>query len=130
MLVELRRVLGRRARAVICDTVASEDPARAERHNQIERIRDPSHVRMLAESELLALVEECGFRIEAVERTSKRRGFTEWTTLAQTPPAAAAEARRLLLEAIDGDAAGIDAALEDGEPRFTHRSAILRAVAE
>ena len=129
ILAELRRVLRPGGRAVICDTLSSEDPAQAELHNRIERIRDPAHVRMLAESELRALLETSGFSIEAVRRTSKRRGFSEWTRLAQTPPDAAEEARQLLVESIDGDRAGIDAALEAGEVRFTHRSAIFRVVA-
>ena len=126
ILVELRRVLRPRARAVVCDAVASEDPARADLHNRIERIRDPAHVRMLPESELRALLEGAGFAIEAVRYTSKRREVGEWTALARTPPEAAAAARALLLESVGGDRAGIDAALEAGELRFTHRSVTYR----
>ena len=128
ILEELRRVLRPGGRAIICDTLASEDPARAALHNRIERIRDPSHVRMLPESELRALIETAGFVVEAARHTSKAREFGEWTSLARTPPEAAAEARALLLEAVDGDAAGIDARLEDGELRFTHRSVAFSAV--
>src|SRR5205823_11215116 len=97
-------------------------------HKRIERIRDPSHVRMLPESELRAVLEAAGFTIEATRQTRKRREFGEWTTLAQTPPEAAAEARALLLAAIEGDTAGIAASQENGELRFTHRSAIYRVV--
>ena len=124
ILVAMRRVLRPAGRAVVCDTLASEDAAQAALHNRIEQIRDPSHVRMLPESELLALLQAAGFSVEAVRHTSKAREFGEWTALAQTPPEAAAEARSLLLGAVDRDAAGIQARLEEGELRFTHRSGI------
>ena len=128
ILEELRRVLQPGAPAIICDALAFEDPARADLHNRIERIRDPSHIRMLPEPELRALLATTGFTIEAARHTDKTREFGEWTSLARTPPEAAAEARALMLGAIDGDAAGIAARLEDGELRFTHRSVAFRAV--
>ena len=126
VLCELRRVLRDDATVVICDTLADERPERAALHNRIEQIRDPSHVRMLPESELRALLERSGFPIAAARKTSKRREFGEWTALARTLPDAAAEARALLESTLADNGAGIDTALEDGQLRFTHRSAIFR----
>ena len=41
ILVAMRRVLRPAGRAVVCDTLASEDAAQAALHNRIEQIRDP-----------------------------------------------------------------------------------------
>jgi SAM-dependent methyltransferase len=123
---ELRRVLRPGSTVVICDAVSDERPERAALHNRIERLRDSSHVRMLPESELRALLERSGLRIEAARYTTKRREFGEWTSIAGTPPEAVAEARALLESSLPDDGAGIDTGLEAGQLYFTHRSAIFR----
>ena len=56
-LDEMFRVLRPGGAAVIVDAVSSENLDEAELHNAIERLRDPSHVRMLPASELDAGVE-------------------------------------------------------------------------
>jgi SAM-dependent methyltransferase len=57
---EIFRVLRPGGSFVIADVISSEVPADAELQNAIEILRDPSHVRMLAGSELTALVEQAG----------------------------------------------------------------------
>ena len=130
ILAELRRVLRPDGRVVISDAVASEDPARAARHNAIERLRDSSHVRMLPESELRDAIAWAGFHILAARSTSKDREVDEWMALGQTPPAQAEQVRALMREAIPDDAAGIQARLVDGELNFTHHTVTVVAEPE
>ncbi|HVA39031.1 MAG TPA: methyltransferase domain-containing protein, partial [Candidatus Binataceae bacterium] len=51
VFAEMARVVGPRGWMVVVDVTASEDPAKAALHNQLERLCDPTHVRMLAASE-------------------------------------------------------------------------------
>jgi SAM-dependent methyltransferase len=61
-LDEMFRVLQRGGSAVVVDVISSEDVAESNLHNAIERLRDPSHVRMLPASVLSAFLTNAGFR--------------------------------------------------------------------
>jgi SAM-dependent methyltransferase len=55
VLAEMRRVCRPGGAVVVCDLTASDDPAKAAAFHAIEMLRDPSHVRALTLSELVAL---------------------------------------------------------------------------
>jgi hypothetical protein len=61
---------------VIADVVSAEDPHKVALHNAIEKLRDPSHVRML--TELIALMTSLAFpsrdRIPGTGRVGLRSG--------------------------------------------------------
>jgi SAM-dependent methyltransferase len=57
VLGEMRRVCRAGGRLVVCDLIASPDPAKAAAFHRIEILRDPSHVRALTLAELTALFE-------------------------------------------------------------------------
>jgi SAM-dependent methyltransferase len=52
---EMVRVCAPGGRIVVVDTCASPDPAKADRFNRLEKLRDPSHVRALTLAELRSL---------------------------------------------------------------------------
>lgn len=60
VLREMARVCAPGGRIVVVDTCASADPAKAARFNQLEKLRDPSHVRALPLAELQGLFEAAG----------------------------------------------------------------------
>ncbi|MCY4134413.1 MAG: methyltransferase domain-containing protein [bacterium] len=93
-LSEMRRVGRRGGSLVICDTAAPEAPDVARRMNEIEKMRDPSHVRNLSHSEWKALLERCGFEVDWTEQSRIVLEFHNWVERAATPASSVAELRR------------------------------------
>jgi ubiquinone/menaquinone biosynthesis C-methylase UbiE len=120
ILSEMVRVLRRGGTVAISDITTSEDPLKAERHNRIENLRDPSHTRSLAVAELVTLGERCGLRSPRTQTSQRERWLQEWVGISRTPPETVEEVRRLLMEAREGDSAGIGVWLEGDEPHFWH----------
>jgi ubiquinone/menaquinone biosynthesis C-methylase UbiE len=123
ILAEMTRVLRPGGLVAISDIITSEDPSKAARHNAIERLRDPSHTRALPLSELAVLGERCGLRTLRTETMRRDRGLGEWVAISRTPAPVVEQVNSLLIEAIDGDAAGIGVWLVVGEPHFRHTTA-------
>ena len=78
VLSEMHRVVKRGGRVLIADMLASEDPARAEVHNRIERLCDPTHVRALAASEFEAMFEAAGLRVVLNPTSKLEYHVDEW----------------------------------------------------
>ena len=55
VLAEMKRVCVPGGKVAIVDTDASADPVKAAEFNRMEKLRDPSHVRAMPRSELMAL---------------------------------------------------------------------------
>ena len=128
-LREMARVCKAGGRVVVADIVAAEDPPRRNLHNQIERLRDPSHVAFLSKRQLRELLEGAGLAWARTADWSTPRGLKEWTAITGFRPEVLPELEHLMRRAIPDDAAGIQAGLgPDGEPRFTHHWTV--AVAE
>lgn len=60
VLREMKRVCAPRGRIAVVDTDASSDPVKAGTFNQMERLRDPSHVRAMPAAELIGFFEAAG----------------------------------------------------------------------
>ena len=120
VLSEMIRVTKPGARFVIADQVSSEDPAKAEVHNEIERLCDPTHVRALSESELDRLFERCGARVVFKGHAKVGYSVSEWMSHGGPSVEQAREIERRMRDAIDGDAAGLDVRVENGELWFSH----------
>jgi hypothetical protein len=107
--------------------VASESADDAGLQNAIERLRDPSHVRMLPASELDARVARAGFRDLAPATWDKRREFEEWMDIVNDP--ARAEPIRMVVRALAeaGRTAGMGLSIVGGRVEFFHRWRLLRA---
>jgi ubiquinone/menaquinone biosynthesis C-methylase UbiE len=58
---------------VVEDTLFS-----SERHEEAEKLRDPSHVRSYTEEEWRGFLEEAGLEVEQVERFDKKHPLEEW----------------------------------------------------
>ncbi|MBW2280051.1 MAG: methyltransferase domain-containing protein [Deltaproteobacteria bacterium] len=128
-LQEMARVLRPGARLVVADVCTSEDPDEAALHNALEVLRDPSHTRMLPESELLARVRALGRGGEVCARFRQSRRFADW--IAITGDAGRGRALHPVLSRLArlGETAGIGLRLEADEPCFDHSWVIVKAEA-
>ena len=100
---EVARVLNRKSggRFVLSDNYAPDDPALDHWINELEAIRDPSHVREHTVGEWRALLERAGFRVTAEERSTTALETEPWLARSRTEPAAAERVRRMLRSAPD-----------------------------
>jgi ubiquinone/menaquinone biosynthesis C-methylase UbiE len=127
VLAELRRVVSKGGVLVLGDIVSSEDTASAALHNALEQLRDPSHVRLLSEPDLVALVENAGFEVVAMESWENDKTFSEWAAVVSE--ARSVEPVREVMRALahHGIDAGIGLSIKDGEVHFTHHWRFLSA---
>jgi ubiquinone/menaquinone biosynthesis C-methylase UbiE len=124
---EMFRVLQPGGAVVVLDVVSSEDTGESQLHNAIERLRDPSHVRMLPPSELDAGLRRCGFRDIAHGTWDMDRELEEWLAIVDDP--ARVEPIRTVIRTLaqSGRTAGIGLAIKDGRIVFFHRWRLVRA---
>lgn len=126
-LKEMLRVLRRGGILTIADVVSSEEPDKSELHNAIEVLRDPSHVRMLPASELIALIAQSGVAIERLGAWDKAREFEEWLGIVANPERVAPLRTVVRALATAGEDAGMGLRLEGGVVHFFHRWQLVAA---
>lgn len=94
---ELARVLRSGGRFVLVDNYAPDDPALDAFINELETLRDPSHVRSRTVAGWRALLDGAGFRASVESDLLTTKLITDaWLERSQTPPDRAAEVRRRL----------------------------------
>jgi SAM-dependent methyltransferase len=114
-VAEMRRCS--RGRLAVADLIA--DPAAADTQNHLERLRDPSHTRLLTLDELADLTSTRDIEVRDVERP-----LTPWLEQTETPTAAAREIREALrTEIAGGPPTGFRPRERDGELHFIHSMA-------
>jgi ubiquinone/menaquinone biosynthesis C-methylase UbiE len=124
---EMARVCRVGGTILIEDIYASEHLGRAEYQDQWEKLRDPSHVRVLPMSEHLRLFREAGLETDAVKTFDDLCPEVErWLATTKAPPERADQVRRLLEEDRQHDLSGTRP-FQDATGRlyFHARTAIL-----
>lgn len=122
---EMARVCKTGGTVTIEDLISSEDSKRAAFYNKFERLRDTSHTRALALSEMVRMLGEA--RLELVRFTSHgmRTAVEPWLASAKTPPERAAKVRAMLERDAASDLSGARTLKIGSELSFTHRIAIV-----
>ena len=96
---EMTRVVRLGGTILIEDIYASEHAGRAEYQDRWEKLRDPSHVRVLPMSEHLRLFRDAGVETDGVKTFDDLCPEVErWLATTKAPPERAEEVRRLLEE--------------------------------
>jgi len=75
---EAARVLRPGGRFIFIDTLAPDDAQNAAFQDEVESLRDPTHRRIYAQPEWIALCEQAGFRVEKTEVVRKAHDFEPW----------------------------------------------------
>jgi SAM-dependent methyltransferase len=98
-VAEMERVSSRLV--VVEDTLFSSD-----RHEEAERLRDPSHVRNYTEEEWRSFFEDAGLEVEQIEAFEKMHGLDEWLARTACEGEEAARVKELLADRLTetGDA--------------------------
>lgn len=77
-MAEIARVLARNGILVFIDTTAPTDAAAAAWQDDVERLRDPTHMRLYTASQWIAFIEEAGLQVEHVDAVRKAHTFEPW----------------------------------------------------
>jgi ubiquinone/menaquinone biosynthesis C-methylase UbiE len=96
---EIARVLSPSGRLLMIDNYAPDDPALDVWINDLERLRDASHVRERTLAEELALLDASGLRTEVLGRFGTPLQTEDWLARSQTPEGRAARVRQMLATA-------------------------------
>ncbi|MEM4284537.1 MAG: methyltransferase domain-containing protein [Candidatus Caldarchaeum sp.] len=128
VLQEIHRVLVPGGRFVLGDTLSSDDPQKNALHNFIERLRDPSHVKMYGLDELTALLRNAGFLVKEHEIIEDERTLSWWLSVISPPPQIVAQIRQMLIESIPQDRTGLQVRLENNEIFYRRRNLVLVAM--
>jgi SAM-dependent methyltransferase len=117
---EMARVCRPGGTVAVIDMVA-EDSADFARRDELERLRDPSHIRALESAELVRLLTEAGVSAEIVAERHRTLDAAAWVEQGQPPESAAAEVLAVLGdEAAGGAATGLRARRDDGRLVIEH----------
>ncbi len=122
-LFEMKRVLTPDGRIVLTDFLAPSDEKKADRLNEIESARDASHVRMYSDREFHALFKKCGLEVKGRIVTLWKRDFEPWMAFLDSGEAALKKVRKMLLDSVDGNKAGLGVRERAGLLTFTHTCA-------
>lgn len=115
LLDEIVRVTAPAGRIVVKDLVSSEDPVLAARQDEIERLRDESHVSMPPVGDIRSWLEQRGGAVTQVEQKTIDRPLEPWLEQSVTADEPANLVRERLRAEVDGGApTGMRPHLVDG----------------
>lgn len=128
-VAEMARVVRPGGTVVIEDSVAPEEPTAAAALDDIERWRDPTHVRTLTADQWRRTVEGAGLRVLAVSRHPKRHDLAAWLARTATPPEVGERVRARLAGLPTDAAAALGVELADGQAvAFTDHKLVIVAL--
>ncbi|HWE20597.1 MAG TPA: class I SAM-dependent methyltransferase [Hyphomicrobiaceae bacterium] len=125
---EMVRVTRPGGRVVLCDAVASDDPAKAAAFNAMERHRDPSTVAFRPLAFLRGLYAVAGLAEPAVRFYGVPAERERLVAMSHPVSGDRAGLRAMLDAAVHGDAMGVGARREGDTVRFEYPAAVLVAV--
>ncbi len=126
-LAEMHRALRPGGRLVLGDTLSSENSEKSALHNRLERLRDPSHVKMYPLSELTAMIERAGFQTEEIAEFQDERDFETWMAMITPLPEVIEEIREIMLASVPEDRTGQQLRVDAEKLYYTRFAAVVAA---
>ena len=127
-LGEVARVLKPGGVFFLVDTLAPEDAAIAAYVNEVESLRDPTHVRCYSKREWLDALRQSGLRVEHVGSARKTHDFEPWLARGGADAANQARTRERFLQASDAAASELEIVVRGGQVEsFTDLKLVLTA---
>lgn len=127
-LAEMVRCLRPRGQLVVADLVGNDDPAVAGMRHQLERLRDPSHARLLTADGLRAALEDLGVVVTAADSREVERPLASWLAQTRSSDAVIEQITGALRSEIKGGPlTGFAPRDRDGELTFVQRFASMTA---
>ena len=125
---EMTRVLKHGGKLVLSDITSSEDITKSEYQNEMETIRDPSHVKHYRPSEIKQMLTNRGFEILHFEDWPADFAFDEWVAMSDPGVESTKRVKEMMVDAMNNDLAGLDIWLNDaGDIWFTYDTKIIVA---
>jgi len=126
-LLEMKRVCKTHGRVVLVDGVSSEARDKSLFHNHIEKLRDPSHVRIYALSEMRRMLDSTGATIADIQHWDIPQDFEDWMRRAGADRAKMKAIEGLMRQSMESDRTGLRVRIEGGRLGFTYDTVILVA---
>jgi ubiquinone/menaquinone biosynthesis C-methylase UbiE len=127
-IAEIGRCVRPGGALVIADLVADDDAGLASAQNRVERLRDPSHTRILTAAELASLIEAAGTEIRAIDTRSVERPLLPWLAQTAAGDEVIATIEGELRAELDGARpTGMRPRIEGGAVHFTQRFVAITA---
>ncbi len=120
VVAQMKRVVRPGGRLVILDMLSSEDPAKADYHNRIETLCDPSHARALPASEFERMFADQGLKIVRKDTREISYSLPQWLSHGGPSPENVAQIRSMMEESLAVDRCGLRVRREGGELHFSH----------
>ena len=125
---EMARVLKPGGKLVMIDLEAADDLLR-NTEDEIEALRDPSHVKNLSKAEMRGLFAAHSVALQKCETTHMKQRLTNWLALTRTPERLQKEiTARMMAELNNGEKTGFSPYMEDGAICFNQKWVLLVGV--
>ena len=125
---EMTRVLKHDGKLVLLDIISSEDVTKSEYQNEMEHIRDPSHVKQYRPSEITQMLNDRGFNILHFEDWPADFAFDEWISMSDPGVESTKRVKEMMIKARNHNLTDLDLRLNvAGDLRFTYNTKIIVA---
>ena len=122
---EMVRVLKPGGKLALIDMEAADEEMR-QVEDEIETLRDPSHVRNMSKNEMLGLFASHSLQIERCEATEIQQRLNSWLALTKTPEAIQQEIKERMKSELAGDKkTGFSPYVENGKICFNQKWLLL-----